>query len=144
MLHYKSYLDQLLGIGAQQWPLYFYACHLLSTTVFLSICFLTTDCDLTLGPRYTKPGLQAEKKRIHHKYKKNIATTHCLQAGYSITRQSDIAIFFLYLWWARLNISWALGYLFMSIMYDELSLRILYQIEIWILIQIEAITHVLI
>ena len=30
------------------------------------------------GPRYTKPGLQAEKKRAHHKYKKNIAMTDCL------------------------------------------------------------------
>ena len=50
-----------------------------------------------LGLRYTKPGLQAEKNRAHYKYKKNIAMTDCLQAGYSITRQSVIALFFLYL-----------------------------------------------
>ena len=28
-----------------------------------------------LGPRYTKPGLQAEKDLAHHKYKKKIART---------------------------------------------------------------------
>ena len=36
-----------------------------------------------------------EKKRAHHKYKENIAMTDCLQAGYSITRQSVIAIIIL-------------------------------------------------
>ena len=34
----------------------------------------------TLGPRYAKPGLQAEKNRVHHNYKKNIVMTECLQA----------------------------------------------------------------
>ena len=51
---------------------------------------------IRLGTRYTKPGLQAakkKKKQAHHKS----AMTDCLQAGYSITRQSVIAIFFLYL-----------------------------------------------
>ena len=46
-----------------------------------------------LGPRYTKPGLKAAKIRAHHKYKKNIAMTDCLQAG-----QSVIAIFSLYIY----------------------------------------------
>ena len=47
--------------------------------------------------------------------KQNLAMMDCLQAGYSITRQSVIAIFFLYLWWARffrlqsgVSITWAL------------------------------------
>ena len=31
---------------------------------------------------YTKPRLQAEKKRAHHKYKKNIAMMDCLVVGY--------------------------------------------------------------
>ena len=48
-----------------------------------------------LGPRYTKCGLQVEKNRAHYKYKKNIAMTDCLPAGYSIIWQSVIAIFFL-------------------------------------------------
>ena len=31
-----------------------------------------------LGPRYTKPGLQAEKNQAHYKYKNNIAMMDCL------------------------------------------------------------------
>ena len=54
-----------------------------------------------LGPRYTKPGLQAGKNRAHHKYKQNTEMTDCLQAGYSITRQFVVAVFCLYLWYAR-------------------------------------------
>ena len=58
-----------------------------------------------LGRRYTctstKPGLQAEKNRAHHKYKKNIAMTNCLVILYPAWRQSVIAISFLYLWCAR-------------------------------------------
>ena len=54
-----------------------------------------------LGPRYTKPELQAEKNRAHHKHKENIEMMGCLQVEYSITRQSVITKFFLYLWWAR-------------------------------------------
>ena len=37
-----------------------------------------------LGPKYTKPGLQAEKNRAHHKYKKNIAITDCLVILYQL------------------------------------------------------------
>ena len=51
-----------------------------------------------IGLRHTNPGLLEEKNRAHHKYKKNVAMTGCLQAGYSVTRESVIAIFFLYLW----------------------------------------------
>ena len=69
-----------------------------------------------LSPKYTKPALQAEKNWAYRRYKRNIAMTDCLQAGYNITRQSVIAVFFLYLWWARFffrlqsgfSISWAL------------------------------------
>ena len=43
-----------------------------------------------------------KKKRAHDKYEKNIAMADCLQAGHNITRQPVIAIFFLYLWCARL------------------------------------------
>ena len=47
------------------------------------------------------PDCRRKKNRAHHQYKKNIAMTDCFQAGYSITRQSVVAIFFLYLWCAR-------------------------------------------
>ena len=67
-----------------------------------------------LGPRYTKPGLQGEKNRAHHKYKQNVAMTDCLQSGYSITRQSVIAISFLYLWWARFFSASSLGLVYLG------------------------------
>ena len=68
------------------------------------------------GPRYTNPGLQAEKKiRAHHKYKKNIAVTDCLQAGYSITRQPVIAIFFFFFYfcYARFFPTCSLGLVYL-------------------------------
>ena len=49
----------------------------------------------------TKPGLQVEKNRAHHKYKKNVVITDCLVILYSTWRQPIISIFCLCLWWAR-------------------------------------------
>ena len=49
---------------------------------------------MQLGPRYTKPGLQAEKHEHTINSKRIIVMTDCLQAGYGITRQSAITIFF--------------------------------------------------
>ena len=47
------------------------------------------------------PACRRKNKRAYDKYKKNIAMKDCLQAEYSIKRQSAIALFFLYLWSAR-------------------------------------------
>ena len=33
---------------------------------------------------YTKPGLQAEKNRAHHKYKENLAMMDCLDILYPV------------------------------------------------------------
>ena len=41
------------------------------------------------------------KNRAHHNYKKNIAVTDCLVILNPAWRHSVIAVFFLYLWWAR-------------------------------------------
>ena len=57
---------------------------------------------------------RVQKSRAHHRYKKNIATTDCLQAGYSITRQPVISIFYLYLWYARFFFSPAVRTLLIS------------------------------
>ena len=46
-------------------------------------------------------GTAAEKNRIQHRYKKNIAMTDRLVILYQVWRQSVIAIFCLYLWGAR-------------------------------------------
>ena len=55
----------------------------------------------SLGPRYTKPGLQVEKKtELTINSKKIIAMTGSLVILYPTWRQSVIAIYFLYLWWA--------------------------------------------
>ena len=53
-----------------------------------------------LGPRYTRPGLQAVTNQVHHKYKKNIAMTDCLVLLNPAWRQPVIVIFFLYFWCA--------------------------------------------
>ena len=37
--------------------------------------FNSSSSTNNIGPRYSKPGLQAEKERAHNKYKKNIAMT---------------------------------------------------------------------
>ena len=81
-------------------------------------CCLDRADDLSgrLGPRYTKPGQQAEKNRARHKYKKKMAMTDCLIILHPAWKKSVVAIFCLYLWWAwfffrlqsGLSISWAL------------------------------------
>ena len=48
----------------------------------------------SLRPKIYQARTAGGKKQAHHKYKKNIAMTDCLQAGYSITRQSVIAFLF--------------------------------------------------
>ena len=77
-----------------------------------------SSSDLThLGPRHTKPGLQAGKNRAHHKYKQNIAMTGCLQAGIQynhIVRHRYILFVFMvssvfFRLQSRLSIFWALG-----------------------------------
>ena len=59
-------------------------------------------------------GLLAKKKTNTPWIQKNIAMTDCLQAGYSITRQSVTAIFFLYLWCASFFSAWGLGLVYLG------------------------------
>ena len=58
------------------------------------------------------------QKRTEHtiKYKQNIAMTDCLQAGCCITRQSIIAIFFLYLWYTRFFSACIPGLVYLQLM----------------------------
>ena len=57
--------------------------------------------DITFLKFRFQPQLMWTKPSSPRIQKKNIALTDCAQAGYSITRQSVIAIFFLFLWCAR-------------------------------------------
>ena len=59
---------------------------------------------LTKAQDILNPDWGGKRKWAHHKYKKKVAMTDCFQAECSITRQSVVAIFFLYLWCAMLGI----------------------------------------
>ena len=65
-------------------------------------CIPRADTVFFTAQDILRPGCRRKKKRAQHKYQMNRAVTDFLQAGYNITRQSIIAIFFLCLWWARL------------------------------------------